>query len=163
MPIICPNVEIFTAPGWSNKNSQKSINEDQIVATSYLYAVIDGATPLVNNAVFGPSSALFAANFVKKTLESCAASQDQASVYDNIVKANQLFKAELNRVAPTLGTEKHKIPSATVAAVQLHADNCYSYAQVADSMVIEVGEDQITVLGRDMFAEDDKALIQLSI
>lgn len=134
--------ECFSQHGRKTIDQPTLMNEDGLVVTHNLFAVIDGATDRKGHLLNGLTSGAFLAEYLQRHLTHIAQDPAYADTEASLLLAglNRAFGEMMAKEYPEAIADGIEFgPAAAVALVKLHQDGTYSYAIVSDCAFIEMG------------------------
>lgn len=152
-------VEGFSRQGFTKPNQPNKGNEDRIVITERVFAVIDGATAMVPHKLDGLTAAAYIARYIGRELASATA-DDCVTAADLLLSINASFATHLAQHYPHVAAEGKYGPSAAAVVVKLHDDGTYTYAQVADCFLLEEKARRVALLTPDQLDALDTTSLQ---
>ena len=129
------SVDAFTHQGYTTWRELNHYNEDRIVTTSNLFAVIDGATSVINVDMGGLNPSAYISNFLADYL-SAVPRHDTRTALELLTDANTAVREHLKAEWPEVYAMGKLGPSCAAAIVRLHPEtNTMTVANVADCSV----------------------------
>ncbi|MBI1363376.1 MAG: hypothetical protein GC134_05275 [Proteobacteria bacterium] len=143
------SLDAFTHQGFSKAGTPNKGSEDTFaVRDNSFFAVIDGATSMVDHNMNGLTPAAYLARFIAEQIGTLptVTGDDVYTARQAFLRINFEFRLHLWSRWAQVAREGKYGPSAAAAMVKLHKDGTYSYAQVADCFIVEVRKDGTCVL-----------------
>ena len=135
MSHIVMSVDAFTHQGYKAPRKLNHYNEDRMVIGTNVFAVVDGATAVVDVDMNGLNPSAYMSKFLADYLLN-QPSDDPRTAVELLADANAAIRAHLQAEWPQVYAMGKFGPSAAVAVVKFHADGTISVASAADCSIV---------------------------
>jgi hypothetical protein len=147
--------------GFVAVNQPNHYNEDRIYTGTHVFAVIDGATSVIDFDMGGLNPSAYTSQYLYDFLSAHDNDSDDAvTTKDLLQSANESFQTHLREKWPQVLEFGKLGPSASVALIKIHKDNKISYSNIADCSIATLRNNQWSVMSTHSkrHAELDKQL-----
>lgn len=136
------SIDAFSHQGFKGVGAPNHYNEDRLVTGTNLFAVIDGATALVDADMGGLNPSAYTSQFLAAFLMKNDDPADPRSAKDLLIDANIAFRQHLKEDWPHI-LELGKLgPCCAVALIKIHNDGMISHANLADCSILVLQNNQ---------------------
>ena len=136
MSTLVQSVDAFTHQGYKTPRELNHYNEDRLVVGRNLFAVIDGATAVVNVDMGGLNPSAYISNYLADYLMAVSA-DDPRTALELLTDANDAVREHFRTEWPEVFALGKLGPSCAAAIVRLHPEtNTMTVASVADCSVV---------------------------